>query len=157
MPKLFSAATDMALRAGHSFKTGKVPSRALNALLDSIKDAIGVERGGFFPNPKEYPITGAGSTAQVAKASAARVYGFRAVSGLNLTSTLDVVVQILDGSVVIGSCKLTSEQDCEVYFYGKDGIGILALTNVSVKAVAIADGSSDPAAGDKPTVIVLAS
>lgn len=157
MPKVFNSATDMGLRAGAAYKTGKVPALALNALLDSIKAAIGVERGGLFPSPKEYKVTGAGLTAQVAKASAGRVYGFRAVSGKNLTSTLDVVVQILDGTVLIGAGKLTSEGACEVYFYDKDGIGMLALTDIRVKAFAVADGTSDPAAGDKPEVTVLAS
>jgi hypothetical protein len=161
MAKQFDAATDMGLRANAAFKKGKVPARALNAVLDSIKDAMGVERGGLFGTPKEYPLSAvATSTAAVAKASAARVYGVRAVSGTaagGSAASNDVIVHVLDDTVIIGTLKLTKNEDGEAYFYGKDGIGVLALTNVKVKAVQVADGSSNPAAADRPAVTVLAS
>lgn len=162
MAKQFDAATDMGLRAGATFKTGKVPVSALKALLDAIKGQQGIERGGLFASPKEYPLAAvATSTAATAKSSAARVYGVRAVSGTALaggaSASADVVVQILDGTIVIGAVKVTKNEAAEAYFYGKDGIGILALTNVQVKAVQIADGSSNPASADRPTVTVLAS
>jgi|SRR6185369_3865895 len=153
----------MGLRANAAFKSGKVPVRALKALLDSIKDQQGIERGGLFPNPKEYVGAAvATSTAAVAKASAARVYGVRATSGTatdpdQAAASNDVVVHVLDGSVIIGTIKLSKNEAGESYFYGKDGIGVLALTNVSFKAVQVADGSSNPAAGDRPVVTILAS
>lgn len=159
MAKQFDAATDLGLRAAAAFKKGKVPVRGLLSVLDSIKDAQGVERGGLFPVPKETQVLIVGSTAQSIKASAGRVYGVRAVSGtlkdVPTTSTLDVVVTVLDDTVQVGKFKLTSNEAGEAYFFGKEGIGFLCTTSINVKAFAIADGTSDPATADKPTVTVL--
>lgn len=163
MSKQLNAATDMGLRANAAFKSGKVPARALKAMLDSIKDQQGIERGGLFGNPKEYPGAAvATSTAQTAKASAARVYAVRATSGTATdpdatAASNDVVVEVLDNGIIIGAVKLTKNEAAEAYFYGKDGIGVLALTNVQFKAVAISDGTSNPAAADRPSVTILAS
>jgi hypothetical protein len=156
-----SGVADLGLRADRAFMAGKVSGLGRAALLDAIKAQQGIERGGLFPTVQESaPLLIVGSTAQVAFASPARVYGVRAVSGslkaVASTSTLDVVVQIRDGAtVVVASFKLTSNEAGEAYFYGKEGIGFLCTTNVSVAACAIADGTSDPATGDKPTVTVL--
>jgi len=150
-----STGQDQGLRAARNQHRGAVGSEPLASLLEALKRLMGNET--VLPDVKTQSFTAQTSTASTVVGSACRLYGVRVDSGNALTSTLDVIVQLLDGSVVVASTKCTTEQASEAYFFGGTfGVGIpISSSGLTVKAVAAADGSSNPAAGDRPLVTVF--
>ena len=119
--------------------------KALFAVMQQVKE-------GLYGNPPDVQVktlSTVGSTAQIAYPGPCRFYGIRVESPAT-GSTLKVAVKVLDGTVQCDSGKTS-----EAYFAaGADGCGVLIATSLQIKAFAYADGTSDPAAGDKPTVRV---
>lgn len=155
---LLSAAQDAALRDARAQFKGVVGYRPLAALLDSIKHLIGVEK--FPPGAQSLKFTSRTSTAVAVVGGACRLYGVRVESGATKQTATDadadVIVQVLDGTVVVGSVKCKQDRDAEGYFFGSDdGVGIdISSSGLNVKAVQAADGSSNPDVEDRPDVLV---
>lgn len=125
--------------------------KALFAVMQQVKEGL----YGNPPDVKVVALTGLGSSAQVAYNGPCRFYGLRVESPAT-GSTLKVAVKVLDGAVQVGpGNECDSGKVSEAYFAaGADGCGVVIATSLQVKAFAIADGTSDPAAGDKPVVKV---
>lgn len=140
------------LRTQRNQHAGAVGSEGLTSLLSALKRLLGNEIA--LPDIQQFTVQVATSTATAVVGGACRLYGMRVVSGEALTSTLDTIVRALDGAVAVGAVKCASEQAAEVYFFaGARGVGIpISASGLNVVAVAAADGSSNPAAGDRPKV-----
>lgn len=151
--------TKSRLLEAHAYRLGKVNERFLLGFLQMVENQQG--------NQIKVPDFTIGAvTAQTSTASAAfvtgtgRLYGFQVLSGsLSAAATAasnDVIVQFTDNSIVIASAKCTANCALEVYLAGAtDGVGITFGTDLKVKAVQAADGSSNPAAADRPDVVVI--
>lgn len=157
MSKLTSA-SDTALRAARAQFRGSVNYRPLAALLDTIKELLGLEKSPAGVKTKKF--TAQTSTAAAVAGAACTLYGVRVESGDAQNPAGDatnaVIVQLLDGSVVVGSIKCKADKAAEAYFYaGDDGVGVpISSSGLNVKAVQAADGSSNPASADRPNIIV---
>ena len=146
--------TRQMLMAAKAYDRGRIRQEPIKAMFDVIRQV----KNSLVGNPPDVStktLTTVGSTAQVAYGAACRFYGLRVESPAT-GSTLAVAVKVLDGTVQVGpGVRCSSGKEAEVYvFGGADGAGIPISTSLQVKAFAIADGTSDPAAGDKPTVRV---
>lgn len=153
-----SSGQDTAIRAARAQFRGSVNYRPQAALLDTIKELLGLEKSQ--PGVKTKPFTAQTSTGASVAGGACRLYGVRIESGLAKNpagdAVLDVIVQLLDGAVVVASMKCKADKAAEAYFYGgDDGVGIpISSSGLTVKAVAAADGSANPNAADLPNIIV---
>jgi hypothetical protein len=125
--------------------------KALFAVMQQVKEGL----YGNPPDVKVIALTTVGSTAQIAYPGPCRFYGIRVESPAS-GSTLKVAVKVLDDTVQIGpGNECDSGKVSEAYFAaGADGCGVPIASSLQIKAFAYADGTSDPAAGDKPTVKV---
>lgn len=149
-----STGQDQALRAARHQYQGAVGSEGLKSLLEAIKRLGGNEAS--VPDVKTASFTALSSTAQVVYGGACRLYGIRVESGNALTSTLACLVDCLDNTLHVSRIKCNSEKAAEMYLFGSgDGIGVDILVSLNVGAYAIADGTSAPAAGDRPLVTVF--
>jgi hypothetical protein len=143
----------------HLYRGGRVPVEGLRGLLQAMENVQG--HNVSIPDPKIAFFSAQTSTPSAAIVTGTgRVYGIWALSGTKsaagTTSTLDAIIQVTDNSVVIGSFKVKSNQASEVYFFdSSDGIGENFGTNLKVAAVAAADGTSNPAAADRPDIVVI--
>lgn len=153
-----STAQDQALRDARNQFKGAVSYRPLAALLDTIKHLLGLEK--YVPGVKTKNFTAQTSTAATVVGAACTLYGVRVASGLVKQTAgdadADVIVQLLDGSVVVASVKCKQDKAAEAFFYaGDDGVGIpISSSGLTVKAVQSADGSSNPASANRPDIIV---
>lgn len=150
MPITSAAVTGILNRAAQ--RTGRVPLVILRAMLDALKE---LQFSASYPEPRLTITAAVTSTATVLVGGAGRVYHVRVLSPSGATN--DVIVQLLDGaSVVRASVHCTAKGDAEALIAGgADGAGVPFATDIRVKAVASSDGSSNPAAGDRPTVEVI--
>lgn len=149
-----STGQDQGLRAARNQFQGAVGSEGLNSLLEAMKRLLGNEVS--LPDVSVARFVAASSTAQVVFGGACKLYGIRVESGNALTSTLACLVDCLDNTLAISRVKCNSEKAVESYVFGSDqGVGVDVLVSLNVKAFAIADGTSAPAAGDKPIVTVF--
>jgi len=151
--------TEHSFRAAAAYHKGKVGSRGLDALLETLKDSISSDDGPAV-NPRKSIKTAQTSTPAEVKGSAGVLYGVRVTTGTlavaGSTAVADVIVQITDNDIVIASVKCGYSEAAEAYFYGGDGaVGITCATDIEVKAVQAADGSSNPAAVDRPDIEVI--
>lgn len=140
------------LLAARAYKSGVVASDLLLAFLKSIEDHAPTRAD--VPDVKEVKLSALTSTSTSVGAYT-RLYGVRAESPSG--SSNDVIVSFLDGTVAIGcGVKCTTKQAAEAYFAaGSDGFGVPISGGLNAKAFQAADGTSNPAAGDRPTVYVL--
>ena len=145
--------TRQTLMAQKAYDRGRIRQEPIKAMFDVIRQI----KEGLYGNPPDVKVatlTTVGSTAQVAFNGACRVYGIRVESPTGASNA--VAVKVLDSTVQTGpgvSCRPAKE--AEAYFFGEDdGVGARIATNLQIKAFAIADGTSDPASADKPTVRV---
>lgn len=151
------AGQDLLIRAKRAAFKGRVEEWGQAAMLSAIKD---VDAGGAPLDVQEYTTTSQTSTAAVVTSGPGVLYGIRVESGsvkqTVSTSTLDVIVYITDtanSDAIIAAVKCKSNKDAEAYFFGGDGnVGEVFASGIKVKAVAAADGSSNPAAGDRPDI-----
>jgi hypothetical protein len=139
------------LLQAHAYRAGKVPVNFLRGFFEAVEKQAG--HGIKVPNFKVVTKTDVGSTAQEVLADTGRVYGLQVASPED--AELGVIVQITDNDVVIASFPVEPGCAGEVYFCAHtDGIGIKHSTDIEVLAIQ-RDGSGDPAAGDKPDVVVI--
>lgn len=138
----------------HTYRAGRVEVAALRGFFYTCEKVQG--QGVSIPDLQIAQFSAQTSTpANVDAAGVGRLY-FIWVSSPTTGSTLDTIVQILDNSVVIGSVKVKTGRASEVYFFDSvDGVGEEYATNLQVKAVAAADGTSNPAVGDRPNIVVV--
>lgn len=149
-----TAGQDQLLRQARAQYAGAVGSEPLKSLLEALKRLSGNEIN--LPDVKTKVFVAAGSTGQTVVGGACTLYGIRVESGNALTSTLAVVAELLDNTLLRAAVTCSSEKAAEAYFFGgAQGVGIPIATSLVVKVVAAADASSDPAAGDKPIVTVF--
>lgn len=137
----------------HTYRPGRVEAAALRGFFHTIEKVQG--HNVSIPDLQISSFTAQTSTgANVDASGTGRLYAVWANSPVG--STLDTIVQVLDNTVVIGSFKIKSTRSSEVYYFDSvDGVGIEYGTSLIVKAVAAADGSSNPAAGDRPDLVVI--
>ena len=143
----------------HTYRGGRVEVLALRGFFHTVEKVQG--HGVLIPDLQISTFDAQTSTeADVDASGVGRLYFVWAASGtakaIDTTSTLDTIVQLKDNDVVIASFKVTSNHASEVYFYDTiDGVGIPYATDLEVQAVAAADGTSNPAAGDRPDIVVV--
>lgn len=151
--------TDLKLRAERAYMKGRVGPELQNGLLAALKT---VDVGADVKDVVEKGFTAQTSTAATVNAGEVRYYGMRVTSGTATdpaatAASNAVIVQILDasnGNAVISAVKCLANQDAEVYNVAGSGqVGVL-VTNLTVRAVQAADGSSNPAAADRPAITV---
>jgi len=149
---------DQAIRSARAQFRGSVNYRPQAALLDTIKELLGLEKSQ--PGVKTKHFTAQTSTAAAVVSGACRLYGLRIESGLAQNpagdAALDVIVHLLDGTVIVDTLKCKADKAAEQYSYaGDDGVGIpISSSGLNVKAVAASDGSANPNAADRPNIIV---
>lgn len=149
-----STGQDQLLRANRNQHPGAVGSEGLLSLLAALKRAAGNEVA--LPDVQTKTFVAAGSTSQVVIGSACTLYGVRIESGTALTSTLGVVARLTDNTIIRAALHCSSENAAECYFFGgAQGIGIPIVTSLELTVTAAANGTADPAAGDKPIVTVF--
>lgn len=140
------------LYALHPYRRGRVEQNALRGFFHTCEKVQG--QGVMLPDLQVTAFSALNTEQDVDASGAGRIYFLWIESPA--ASTLDTIVQVKDNDVVIASAKVKSTKSCEVYFFnGDDGVGIPYATDLEVQAVAAADGSSQPAAGDRPTVYVV--
>lgn len=143
----------------HTYRGGRVEVLALRGFFHVCEKIIG--HGVSIPDLQISSFSAQSSTeADVDASGSGRLYFVWAASGtakaVATTSTLDVIVQLKDNDVVIGSFKVKSNRASEVYFYDSvDGVGLEYATDLEVQAVAAVDGAANPAAGDRPDIVVV--
>jgi len=138
----------------HTYRLGRVEVLALRGFFHTAEKVQG--QNVSIPDLQISTFVAQTSTAADVDASGTGRLYFIWVASPATGSTLDTIVQILDNSVVIASSKVRSGRAMEAYFFDSvDGVGINYSTNLQVKVVAAADGSSNPAAGDRPDVVVV--
>lgn len=143
----------------HLYRGGRCPVEGLRGLLQAWENIQG--HSVSIPDLKFAFFAAATSTPSAAIITGSgRLYGIWALSGSLAagapTSTLDAMVQITDNSVIMSSFRVKSNKAAEVYFFDSgDGVGAAFGTNIKVQATAAADGTSNPAVGDRPDIVVL--
>lgn len=136
----------------HQYRLGVVPLTALQGFIHAIEKQQG--HGIKVPDLLVSFKTAQTSTSASVLASAGRLYGMWVKSPA--AATLAVIVKVTDNDVAVGSVKVKATKAGEVYFFaGDDGIGIPCATDIEVIATAAADGTSNPAAGDRPDIVVI--
>lgn len=143
----------------HTYRNGRCDVLALRGFFHVVERVQG--HGVRIPDLQITSFTAQTSTeADVDAAGTGRLYFVWAASGtakaVATTSTLGVIVQLKDNDVVIGSFKVASNHASEVYFYDSiDGVGLAYAVDLEVQAVAAVDGAANPAAGDRPDIVVV--
>lgn len=143
----------------HTYRGGRVEVLALRGFFHTVEKVQGHQVA--IPDLQISSFTAQTSTeADVDAAGTGRLYFVWASSGSSkavaTTSTLATIVQIKDNDVVIASFKVASNRASEVYFFDNvDGVGIPYSTDLEVQAVAALDGTSNPAVGDRPDIVVV--
>lgn len=137
----------------HTYRLGRVEVLALRGFFHVVEKIQG--HGARLPD-----LTIGNASAQTSTPSSAfftatgRLYFVWAESPVAATN--DVIVQLTDNAIVVASFKVKAAQAAEAYFYNSlEGAGISIGTDLKVKAVAAADGTSNPSAGDRPDVVVV--
>lgn len=137
----------------HTYRAGRVEVLPLRGFFHTVEKVQG--HGVRIPDLTIASFSAQTSTPTAAIISApGRLYFVWAASGS--TSTLDAIVQVTDNSIVVASGKVQSTRAMEMYFYDSiDGVGVKTTTDIKILAVAAADGTSNPAAADRPDVVVV--
>lgn len=149
----------MGIKARRDVYRGQVSYHGERALLEAMKAKAGIERD--VPDIRVKSVLAQTSTASTVVGGPCRLYGVRvesgdAISAAQADAVLDIICNLLDNAVGIARVKCAANKDAEAYFYaGTDGVGIPCATNLTVSALAAADGSSNPNAADRPTIHVL--
>lgn len=140
------------LLSEHMYRTGRVPAEALRGFLAAVESVQG--NGTRVPDLATYYATAQTSTPATVNTGTGRAYGIQAKSPSG--ASLDVEVLLTDNSVNIASFKIKATKSGEVYFFcGSDGIGIPFATNLQVKSGTAADPTANPAAADRPDIVVI--
>lgn len=143
----------------HTYRGGRVEVIPLRGFFHTVEKVQG--HGVRIPDLTITSFSAQTSTeADVLASGTGRLYFVWAASGtakaVATTSTLPVIVQLKDNDIVFASFKVASNRASEVYFYdSEDGVGQSFATDLEVQAVAAADGTSNPAAGDRPDIVVV--
>ena len=143
----------------HLYRGGRVPVEGLRGLLQAMENIQG--HSVSIPDPKIAFFTAQSSTPSAAILTGpGRLYGIWALSGSLAggapTSTLDVIIKMTDNAVAVGSFKVQSNKAAEVYFFDSvDGVGLKFTTDLKVLTNDAATGAGNPAAGDRPDIVVI--
>ena len=143
----------------HQYRGGRIENLALRGFFHTVEKVQGHQVS--IPDLQISFVSAQTSTpANVDASGTGRLYFIWALSGTlsaaGTSASNAAIVQVLDNSVVIASAKGTANNALEAYFYDStDGVGIPYSTNLQVAAVAAADGTSNPAAADRPDVVVV--
>ena len=144
----------------HSYRRGRVEAAALRGFMYTVEKVQG--HGVKVPDLQISTFSAQTSTeADVDAAGTGRLYFVWASSLAGAAN--DVIIQLKDNDIVIGSFKLkaagataTEDRASEVYFFDSvDGVGLEYATDLEVQAVAAVDGTSNPAAADRPDIVVV--
>jgi hypothetical protein len=142
----------------HTYRGGRVEVIPLRGFFHTVEKVQG--HGVRIPDLQITAFSALNTEQDVDASGTGRIYFVWASSGtakaVATTSTLATIVQVKDNDVVIASFKVGSNRAAEAYYYDDiDGVGIPYATDLEVQAVAAVDGSAQPAAGDRPDVIVV--
>ena len=143
----------------HAYRGGRVEVLPLRGFFHTVEKVQG--HGVRVPDLQISVFTAQTSTeADVDAAGAGRLYFVWALSGTlsaaGTSASNAAIVQIKDNDVVVASFKVGANQAAEAYFYNSlEGVGIPYATDLEVQAVAASDGAANPAAADRPDIIVV--
>jgi len=143
----------------HLYRGGRCPVEGLRGLLQAWENIQG--HSVSIPDLKFTFLAAQSSTPSAAILTGpGRLYGVWALSGSLAagapTSTLDAIVKLTDNSVAVASFKVLSNKASEVYFFDSgDGVGLKFTTDLKALTNDAATGAGNPAAGDRPDLVIL--